>query len=125
MLPPGAVEALDGVEDRAAQFLSNRRRPAAHEIARIWQRPREAIELRDDERVAAAARRERLPQTRTLAMGPGQAVIDVRALGADAEPCQCISLRREVLIVGRDTGIPTSSADVSSSFGRTRCSAAA
>ena len=36
---------------------------------------------------------------RTLAIGPGQAVIGVRVLGAHAEPCQCISLRREILIV--------------------------
>jgi DNA-binding transcriptional regulator LsrR (DeoR family) len=49
------------------------------DLARIWQRPREAIELRDDQRVAAAALRERLAQTGTLAIGPGQAVIDVRS----------------------------------------------
>ena len=67
--------------------------------------PRETVKLRDDQRVAAAARRERLTQPGSLPIGAGQPVIDVRALGAHTKRCERISLRREVLIVSCDTGI--------------------
>lgn len=68
-------------------------------VAGIRQRTCEAIELRDDQCVAAAARGERLAQTRTLPIGPGQTVVDVRALSANAERRQRIALRGELLIV--------------------------
>jgi hypothetical protein len=54
-------------------------------LAGIRQRPRQTVKLRDDQRVAAAARRERFSQAGTLAVCAGQAVIDVGALGAHTE----------------------------------------
>ena len=41
-----------------------------------------------------------LAQPRTIAIGPGQAVIDIGALDGYAERRQRIALRREVLILG-------------------------
>ena len=73
--------------------------------AGVGQRSRETIELGHDQRVAAATRGERLAQPRALAVSSGQAVVDVRALHADAERCQGVALGREVLIVGRDAGV--------------------
>lgn len=74
-------------------------------LAPVGQRSRETIELGHDERVTVAARGERLTQPRALTIGPGQAVIDIRARGADAKRCERVALRSEVLIVGRDTGV--------------------
>lgn len=69
------------------------------DVAGVGQRPRKPIELCDDQRVAAATRRQRLAQAWTIAIGSGQAVIDVGALDLYAERCQRIALRGEVLIV--------------------------
>jgi hypothetical protein len=61
--------------------------------------PWHTVELRDDERVSAATRGKRLAQSRTVAIGAGQAVIDVGAFDADAERRPRVALRGEVLIV--------------------------
>ena len=51
----------------------------------VGQRAREPVELGNDERVARAACRERLMQARALAVGARKAVVDVDALGLNAE----------------------------------------
>ena len=58
------------------------------------------VELRDDQRVSAATRGQRPGLREALAVGPGQAVVDVGALDRYAERCQRIALRGEVLILG-------------------------
>ncbi len=79
--------------------LTSRVVRSSRDVSGVGQRPREPIELRDDQRVATAARRQRLAQPRTIAIGPGQAVIDVGARDRYAERRQRIALRGEVLIL--------------------------
>lgn len=73
--------------------------------AGVGQRPREAVELGHDERVAGAAGRERLVQAGAFAVGAGEAVVDVDAFGGQAERLQAVALGREVLLVGGDSGV--------------------
>jgi hypothetical protein len=73
--------------------------------ARVGQRPRQPIELGHHERVAGAARRQRLSETGPVAMRPGQAMIDVDALLLDAERLQGVALGGEVLRVGGDARV--------------------
>ena len=58
------------------------------------------VELGHDERVARAARGERLAQARPFAVGAREAVVDVDALGGDAEGLQAVALGGQVLLVG-------------------------
>jgi hypothetical protein len=117
--PPNGISR---VMDRAADAeLDLAPGEVFENLARVRQRPRQAIELGDDKCVAAATRGERLAQAGTLTVGSGQAVIDVGALGADAEYRERVSLRCEVLIVSRDTGVtPPAGRTWSSSFGQAR-----
>ncbi len=55
------------------------------DVARVGKRAGEAVELGHDERVAGAAGRERLAQSRPVGMSAGDAVVDVDALKLDAE----------------------------------------
>lgn len=65
----------------------------------------EPVELGHHERVALAAGRQRLAQTGTSTVGARQALVDVDALRAHAQPGQCIALGGEVLLVGRDARV--------------------
>jgi hypothetical protein len=58
------------------------------DVARVRQRPSEEIQLGHHERVAGAARGERLTQTGPVTVGPGEAVIDVDALRRYANACR-------------------------------------
>jgi hypothetical protein len=49
---------------------------------------------------------DHLAQPGPISVGPGQAVIDVHAVGGDAERGQRVALRGEVLVVGGDPGVP-------------------
>jgi hypothetical protein len=55
--------------------------------------------------VAGATRRERLVQAGAFAVGAGEAVVDVDALGRDAERLEGVALSGEVLMVGADAGV--------------------
>lgn len=49
---------------------------------------------------------EGFAEARAFAVGAGQSVVDVDPFGLDAEPEQSVALRRQVLLVGRASGIP-------------------
>ncbi len=65
----------------------------------------EAVELGDDEGVAGAAGGERLAEPGPVAVGSGQAVVDVDSVIGDAEGVQAVALGGEVLSVGGDPGL--------------------
>jgi len=71
----------------------------------VGQRAREPVEVGDDERVARAACREGLVQAGALAVGAGEAVVDVNALGLHAERLEPVALGGEVSLVGGDAGV--------------------
>jgi len=60
------------------------------------------VELGHDQGVAGAAGGECLAQAGSIAVGAGQAVVDVDALDVDAELRQAGALGGEVLLLGRD-----------------------
>ncbi len=70
------------------------------DVVRVGQRAGEPVEFGHDERVAGAAGRESLAEAGPGAIGAGQAVVDVDALGVDAERGERVALGREVLAVG-------------------------
>lgn len=49
--------------------------------------------------------RQRLPQALTVGVAAREPVIDVDALGIDAERRESVTLRGQVLLVGGDSGI--------------------
>jgi hypothetical protein len=66
------------------------------DIAGVRQRPSEPVELRHDQRVAGTARRERLAKPGTIALGAGQALVDVDAIRGDTERVERVALGGEV-----------------------------
>ena len=54
----------------------------------IRQGPDQKVELGDHQGVAGPARSERLPEPGSLAVGAGQAVVDVDALGETPSPAR-------------------------------------
>ena len=95
--PTGSVGSCTDAADAELDLAP---REVLEDLARVGQRSRQAVELGHDQRVAAATRRQGLAQARAVAIGAGQAVVDVDAVLADAECGQAISLGGEVLIVG-------------------------
>ena len=75
------------------------------DVAGVGEGAGEAVELGDDEGVAAAARGERFAQPGSVAVGAGQAVVDVDAFRVDAECGERVTLRSEVLIDCRYSGV--------------------
>jgi hypothetical protein len=75
------------------------------DVARVGQRAGEPVELGHDERVAGAAGGERLAQAGTVAVGAGEAVVDVDALGGHAQRFEAGPLGGEVLFVGGDARV--------------------
>jgi hypothetical protein len=63
----------------------------AGDRAGVSQRARESAELGHDERVAAAARTNARCRPGALAVGAGQTVVDVDALGGHAECLQAVA----------------------------------
>lgn len=99
-------QPADRVVHRAAEVeLDGTPGELVGDRARVRKRSGESVELRHDERVAGPARGEGLTQTRTLAVGAGQAVVDVDALRGYAERLQAVALGGEVLLVGGDAGV--------------------
>jgi hypothetical protein len=64
-----------------------------------------AVQLGDHQGVAGPAGGQRLPKARTIAVGAGQAVVDVDPFRAHAESSKALTLSCEVLGVGRDAGV--------------------
>ncbi len=58
----------------------------------VGQRAGQSIELGDDEGVAGPTGGQGLAQSGPVPVGPGQTLVDVGALGADAERGQSVSL---------------------------------
>ena len=71
----------------------------------VRHRPREAVELRYDQRVASAQRGRRLGEPRTRSVTAGQPAIEIHAIIANAELAQNPPLRAEVLPLGRTTRV--------------------
>ena len=69
------------------------------------QRAREPVEFGHDERVAVAAGRKRLAQSWPVAIGAGQAMVDIDPFARHAESAKRISLHGQVLFVGGDAGV--------------------
>jgi hypothetical protein len=72
------------------------------DVAAVRHGAGESIELGDDQRVTAAAGREGFAQPGSIAVGAGQAVVDVDAFRVDAQRDERVVLCGEVLIDGRD-----------------------
>lgn len=71
----------------------------------VGQRASQSVELGNDESVAGSTSGQALAQSGPLPVGPGQTLVDVGPVGADAERGEGVSLGGEVLLLGRDTGI--------------------
>jgi hypothetical protein len=94
------------VVDRAAEVeLDLAAREVLDNVARVGQRASEAIEFGYDQRVACAAGRERLAQAGPVAVGTGQAVVDVEPVRRHAERPQRVTLGGEILGVGGDARV--------------------
>lgn len=65
--------------------------------AGVGERARESIQRGDDERVAVAACHERLTEPRSLAIGAGQAVVDIDATSGHTEFGRGVALSSEIL----------------------------
>ena len=85
--------------------MTSRRGEVVDDVAGVGQRPGEAVELGDDERVTGAAGGQRLAQPGPVAVRAGEAVVDVDPLGRHAERLQGVALRGEVLLVGGDARV--------------------
>ena len=79
------------------------------DVAGVGKRACEAVEFGDDERVARVACGERFAESGPGTVGTGQAVVDVDALGGDAECGEGVSLGSEVLALGWRRGRSRSS----------------
>jgi hypothetical protein len=91
-------DGIGRVVDRPAEVESDLAAgQALGDVACVGQRAREAVEFRDDERVAGAAGGECLAEAGPVAVHAGQAVVDVHALGGHAERRQPVTLGREGL----------------------------
>jgi hypothetical protein len=80
--PDGVGRVVHGGAERELHLAGGE---LVDDRARVGERAREPVELGDHQRVTRAARCERLPQSRAIAVGAGEAVVDVNALGLDAE----------------------------------------
>ena len=69
-------------------------------IARASGSDRASRSSLDYERVAGATSGECLAKARTLAVGAGQSMVDVDAIGINAEGEQTVALRGQVLLIG-------------------------
>ena len=76
------------------------------DVAGVGHGAGESIEFGDDKRVAAAAGGEGLAQSGSVAVGAGQAVVDVDAFRVDIQRDERVVLCGEVLIDGGDSGFP-------------------
>ena len=63
------------------------------------QRPCEPVEFGDDRGVAGAAGGEGEAEAGSVAVGAGQAVVDVDAVVTDTERMECVSLCGEILLL--------------------------
>ncbi len=84
------------------------------DVAGVRDRAGEPVELGDDEGVTGSASGQRFAQAGPLAVGAGDAAVDVDALGLHAEGAEGLALRGEVLAVGADSGV----ADLDRGHGR-------
>lgn len=100
------ADRVGRVIDRPAEIQSHTAaRELRSNVSRVSQRAGESVELRHDEGVALAARCQRLPEARALPGGPGVTPVAVDALRRHPQRRQGVSLRGEVLGVGRDAGV--------------------
>ncbi len=80
--------------DRTAKAESHGApREIVEDFARVGQGSREPVELGDDQGVALAAAARAWCKPGSVAVGAGQAVVDVDALGAHAECGERLALR--------------------------------
>ncbi len=72
----------------------------------IREGPGEAVELGHHQGVAGSAGGECFAQSGSLAVGAGQAVVDVDPVSLDAKAGQAVTLGGEVLLIGGASGVP-------------------
>ena len=84
------------------------------DVAGVGDGTGEPVELGDHEGVTAPAGGQGLAQAGALAVGAGDAVVDVDAVGLHAEGGEGLPLRGEVLLIGADPGV----ADLDRGHGR-------
>ena len=72
----------------------------------VRQGPGQAVELGHHEGVAGPTGSKCLTESRSLAIGAGQAVVHVDAFGFDAESQETLALGSEVLLIGGASGVP-------------------
>ena len=82
----------------AGQLVGNR--------SGVGQGPGKSVELGHHQGVAGAAGGECLTESGSLAVGAGQAVIDVDPVGLDAQAEQGFAVCGEILLIGGATGVP-------------------
>lgn len=75
------------------------------DVPRVRKRAGEAVELGHHERVAVAARSQGLTQSRAVALGAGEPVVDVDRIRVHAGGREGIALGGEVLRAGRAAGV--------------------
>jgi hypothetical protein len=69
-------------------------RELVEDVTGIGQRPGEPVQLRHHQRVTSPTGSQRQPQTGSVAVGAGQAVIDIDAIITDTERMQSVALGR-------------------------------
>ena len=88
------ADRVGGVVDGAAEAEADvLRGEFVDDVAGVGQRSGESVEFGDDEGVARAAGGQREPEAGSVAVGAGQAVVDVDAIVTDTERVEGVSLR--------------------------------
>jgi hypothetical protein len=86
--------------DRAAKAeLDVSPRELVEDVPGIRQRPGQPVQLGHHQGVTSPTGSQRQPQTGSLAVGAGQAVIDIDAIITDTKRMQSVALGGEILLL--------------------------
>ena len=91
---------IGGIVDRAAKTEPDiSPRELVENVPGIRQRPGQPVQLGHHQRVASPTGSKRQPQTGSVPVGAGQAVIDIDAIITDTKRMQTVALGGEILLL--------------------------